>query len=199
MSGMELFISLYIKLFFLLAPFFVLSVFLSMTKGMDKSEQRRIAVRVTLAVIVISVVLYFVGREVFDTLGITLDAFRIGAGSLLFLSAVSLVKGQGKDVGGSTDGDFSVVPLAMPITVGPATIGALLVVGAALQGPTEKAIGCAALLAANLSVGIILYLASAVERLLGRMGINILTKLTGLILAALSAQIIFTGIRNFMK
>ncbi len=199
MSGMELFISLYIKLFFLLAPFFVLTVFLSMTKGLDQSEQRRIAVRVTLAVIVISVILYFVGREVFDTLGITLDAFRIGAGSLLFLSAVSLVKGQGKDVASSTDGDFSVVPLAMPVTVGPATIGALLVMGAALHGPTEKAIGCAALLVANLSVGVILYLASPIERLLGRMGINILTKLTGLVLSALSAQIIFTGIRNFMK
>ena len=110
----NLFISLSIKLFFLLTPFFVLSVFLSMTEHMTKTEQRRVAIRTTLSVTVISLVLYFAGNPIFSTLGITLDGFRIGAGSLLFLSAVSLVSGKRTSQEVAPDVDFAVVPLAIP-------------------------------------------------------------------------------------
>ena len=64
-----------------------------------------------------------------ETLGITLDGFRIGAGSLLFLSAVSLVGGNRSSHDVAPDVDFAVVPLAIPITVGPASIGTLLILG----------------------------------------------------------------------
>lgn len=131
----NLFISLFIKLFFLLTPFFVLSVFLSMTEHMTKTEQRRVAIRTTLSVTVISLILYFAGNPIFSTLGITLDGFRIGAGSLLFLSAVSLVGGNRSSHDVAPDVDFAVVPLAIPITVGPASIGTLLILGAELGGP----------------------------------------------------------------
>ena len=125
-----LFISLSMKLFFLLTPFFVLTVFLSMTEHMTKAEQRLVAIRTTMAVMVISLILYFAGNPIFSTLGITLDGFRIGAGSLLFLSAVSLVSGKRTSQEAAPDVDFAVVPLAIPITVGPATIGTLLILGA---------------------------------------------------------------------
>ncbi|HKI80217.1 MAG TPA: MarC family protein, partial [Pseudodesulfovibrio sp.] len=62
----NLFISLYIKWFFLLTPFFVLSVFLSMTEEMEKPEQHRLAIRTTMAVLVISLVLYFAGNPIFS-------------------------------------------------------------------------------------------------------------------------------------
>lgn len=81
---LTLFINLATKLFFLLTPFFVLSVFLSMTEHMDRATQRRVAMRTTLAVAIICMVLYLAGNPIFATLGITLDGFRIGAGSLLF-------------------------------------------------------------------------------------------------------------------
>lgn len=156
------------------------------------------AVKVTVAVYVICMCLYFFGDTIFAIFGITLDAFRIGAGALLFLSAVSLVRGPQPAQEPLAEGDISVVPLAIPITVGPATTGALMVMGATVRTPMERVMGSVSLLAAVLTVGGLLYLANPIERMLGRIGISILTKLTGLILAALAAQIIFTGIRNFL-
>ncbi len=194
---MSLFLSVFIKFFFLLTPFFVLTMFLSLTKGMGPRERRLTAVRVTLAVAVVTLVLFHFGNAIFEVFGITVDSFRIGAGALLFLSAVSLVRGRpGADSGGS-EGDIAVVPLAIPIAVGPATTGALLVMGATMH-TQDRMIGTGALLAAVAAMGVILVLSAHFQRLLGRMGIEILTKLTGLILSALAAQIIFTGIKGFL-
>lgn len=196
---MSLFLSVFIKFFFLLTPFFVLTMFLAMTKGMARSERRRTALRVTFAVVVVSQTLFHFGNAIFDVFGITVDSFRIGAGALLFLSAVSLVRGRaGTAPGEAEEGDVAVVPLAIPITVGPATIGALLIMGATLGGH-DRLLGSLALVAAVACVGVILFLSSHVQRLIGRMGIEVLTKITGLILSALAAQIVFTGIKNFLE
>jgi multiple antibiotic resistance protein len=194
----NLFISLYIKLFFLLTPFFVLSVFLSMTEDLDKSKQRKVAVRTTIAVLITALVLYFAGNPIFETLGITLDGFRVGAGSLLFLSAVSLVSGKRTKPAQDDEGDIAVVPLAIPVTVGPATIGTILVLGAGLTSTTQKLVGAASLTAACLSVGLMLFSATALKRIISPMGLSVLTRITGLILSAMAAQIIFTGIKNFL-
>ncbi|TVM35921.1 MarC family protein [Oceanidesulfovibrio marinus] len=196
---MPAFFNIFIKFFVLLTPFFVLTVFLSMTLDDTPARRRQIAVRVTIAVLITTLMLFYFGGVIFDVFGITLDAFRIGAGSLLFLNAVALVSGKAAAPGDQVEGgDMSVVPLAIPITVGPATVGALLIFGAKEQTMGELLVGSGALIAAVLCVGVILYVATAIEKLLGRYGISILTKLTGLILAALSAQITFTGIKGFL-
>lgn len=195
----NLFISLSFKLFFLLTPFFVLSVFLSMTEHMSKADQRRVAMRTTMSVMVIGLVLYFAGNPIFSTLGITLDGFRIGAGSLLFLSAVSLVSGKRSSQEATPDVDFAVVPLAIPITVGPASIGTLLILGAELGGSTERLIGAAALVCSCLCVGVLLGSARGLKKVLGTVGLSIMTKITGLVLSAMAAQIVFTGIVNFLS
>ncbi|MCJ2163573.1 MarC family protein [Pseudodesulfovibrio sp. S3] len=193
-----LFISLYMKLFFLLTPFFVLSVFLTLTEDMEKSEQRRLAIRTTTAVLVIALVLYFAGNPIFSTLGITLDGFRVGAGSLLFLSAVSLLSGKKQRPEMDDDADVAVVPLAIPITVGPASIGTLLILGAELSTTPQKLTGAAALVCACLSVGLLLFIAPTAKRVIGKMGLNVMTKITGLVLSAMAAQIVFVGVKNFL-
>lgn len=199
LDALNIFISTCIKLFFVLAPFFVLTMFLALTRTYSPQQQRRTAVKVTVAVYVTCMCLYFFGEVIFAVFGITLDAFRIGAGALLFLSAVTLVNGPQPSKEPSAEGDISVVPLAIPITVGPATTGALMVMGATVRTPFERVIGSLALLSAVLAVGGLLYLANPIEKMLGKIGISILTKLTGLILAALAAQIVFTGIKNFLQ
>lgn len=197
-ESMHLFISIYIRLFFLLTPFFVLSVFLSLTRDIPPVERRKVAAWLIFDVILISFILYFLGNAIFSVFGITLDSFRIGAGALLFLSAVDLVRGNEGPVQADDAGSITVVPLAIPITVGPATTGALLVMGAEVTSVWEKFIGCSALFAAVLSVGILLFLATPIEKLIGCTGLRILSKLTGLVLSALAAQIIFTGVRHFL-
>ncbi|MGA9110738.1 MAG: MarC family protein [Smithella sp.] len=194
----QLFISIWIKLFFLLTPFFVMSVFLSLTQDLSAAGRRKVAAWLTVDVIFICFVLYFLGNAIFSVLGITLDAFRIGAGALLFLSAVDLVRGSGTSLQREGSESITVVPLAIPITVGPATTGALLVMGTEVASAWEKIVGCAALFSAVISISILLFLAPSIERVIGRTGIKVLSKLTGLILSALAAQIVFTGIKHFL-
>ncbi len=190
------FISILIKMFFLYTPFFALSMFLAMTDHSTEKERIFLALKTTLAVLVISLVLLFFGNPIFNVFGITVDAFRIGAGALLFLSAVSLIGGKKTNV--DPNDDFTVVPLAIPTIVGPATIGTVMVMGTELQSPEEKFIGGSAVLVAAILVGLVLVVSSYIERAIKKRGITILSKLTGLILAALAAQMMFTGIRGFL-
>lgn len=191
----SLFVNTLIRMFFLLTPFFVMSMFLSMTRTFTHEARRRIVVHTTLAILITAFVLFYFGNIIFDLLGITIQSFQIGAGALLFISAVKLVLGQEAQPQSESQ-DIAVVPLALPLTVGPGTTGTLLVLGAEITG-SKKLVASAALFVAIMLVGILLLLATKLERILGAKGIGILTKLTGLVLAALAAQLIFTGIYNF--
>jgi multiple antibiotic resistance protein len=195
---MAIFMSLWIKLFFVLTPFFGLTMFLSMTEKYDEPRRRKLALAVSAAVAVLCLMLFFAGRLMFSLFGITLDSFRIGAGVLLLLSGIGLVHGQTGGYGSAGDGDVAVVPLAMPIIVGPATTGTLLVMGAELNTLTAKAVGCCALLFAVICMAAVLLAGSFIQRGLGARGIAILSKLTGLILTALAAQMTMTGIQGFL-
>ena len=185
-----------LKFFFLFTPFFAVSMFLAMTSERNDHERRNLACRVAVATVVISVLLLFFGRSIFSVFGITIDAFRIGAGLLLFQTALSLM--NPKEIAPAGGEDISVVPLAMPVIVGPASCGALMVEGASLQGVKERIVALAALLTALFAVWIILLSAAFIERKLGQRGISILMRLTALILAALSAQMVMTGICGFL-
>lgn len=195
-------IAILLKFFFLLTPFFALSMFLALTQDYSAGEKRRLALRVVLSASVVSLVLFYFGNWLFNAFGITLDSFRIGAGALLFLSAVGLVTGNELDSHVSSrenaSGDIAVVPLAIPVVIGPATTGALLIMGAETASFAVKLRQTAILLLAMAALGVMLICGSGIERLIGRRGIIILSKLTGLILSALAAQMIFTGVVNFL-
>ncbi|NLF22349.1 MAG: MarC family protein [Lentisphaerae bacterium] len=195
---LNFFVSVWLKFFFVLTPFFALSMFLSMTREYSGAQQRHLAWRVLGAATVICLILFFFGSVIFALFGITLDAFRVGTGALLFLSSVTLIRNTPVSDADSPDHDIAVVPLAIPVIVGPATVGTLLVLGAEIDAPLRKAVGALALLFALATLGTILLLASAIERVIGRRGLNILSKVTGLVLAALAAQMMLVGIANFL-
>ena len=198
---MDLFISTFLKMFFIMAPFFALTVFLTVTQEATTKEKKTLAVKVTVSIIISSLILLFFGKHIFSVFGITLDAFRIGAGALLFLTAIELVKGS-KDSAKVGDKDvlqLAVVPLSIPVIVGPGTIGILLVMGATFEDTSSMLTGSLALISAVLVIGFMLYSSSIFERMMGKQGLLVISKITGLILAALSAQIVFTGIKNFLE
>ena len=131
-------------------------------------------------------------------MGITLNAFRVGAGVVLFLNGLDLVRGSGvpraKMCAG--DGDMAVVPMAIPYTVGPATIGVLLLMGANVRGMTQRVTELAAITVVGVLVGLLLTFARRLELVLKEKGLSILGKLTGMYLVALASQIVFDGIRG---
>ena len=197
-NALPLFINVWLKFFFIFTPFFALSMFLSMTGDYTEKRRRRLALMISAAVAVLCIGLLFLGNQIFALFGITIHAFRIGVGALLFLSAVALVQGRKAQPDANQEADIAVVPLAMPVIVGPATTGTLLVMGAGLADVGEKIVGSLALLLAVACLGVMLLLGTAIERGIGHRGLNILSKLTGIILAALAAQMIMDGILGFL-
>lgn len=192
-----LFVSTFIKFFFLLTPFFVLSTFLALTTNYSPRRRTALAIQVIVAVLVVSAVILAIGNFVFQVFGITLDAFRIGTGVLLMLTAIQMVNGS-EPAGAEGADNLAVVPLAIPVTVGPATTGALLVIGGDTHSPAELITVVAALALAILLVGVILLSGAVVERIVKKRGLTILSKITGLILAALAAQLVMVGIKAFL-
>jgi multiple antibiotic resistance protein len=169
-----------------------------MSRKFDEPKKKRTALKVTLSIIIVCIILFLIGDQIFKIFGITLNSFRIGTGILLFLSAITLVQSSDRTVQVEEDGDISVVPLAIPIAVGPATTGALLVMGVELKSIETKIAGIAGLLSAIIIIGIMLYISGLIERLLKKQGLIILTKITGLVLSAIAAEMVMTGIKGFL-
>lgn len=192
-----------IRFLFLLAPFFVVTMFLALTRGQSAEEKSAIIRRACVSALILGLVLFFAGPVLFEAIGITLNSFRIGAGSLLFLTAISLVNSgtrhHATGLPSEERDDIAVVPLAIPVIIGPATIGAILVYGAELKTVPEVIGGLLGLVTGLLIMAVLLHLSGYLERVLGKTGLNIMSKISGLILSAMAAEIVLTGIAGFVK
>lgn len=202
------FFAIFIKFFFLLIPFFTLTVFLAITEKQDELFRRRLAKRVTTVCVILCAVFFFAGQMILNTMGIDLNAFRVGGGVLLMLVSVALTQGS-LDVTpspGESPEDIAVVPLAIPTILGPACLSYIMVCGseptsivAADSGLTmtqARAIGFSALVSALLLQWLIFHFGTVIARLLGLRTLRILSKLSGIVLAALAAQMMFVGLAN---
>jgi len=191
-----------IRLFLLLSPFCTLSLYLGYSDNLDGAEQRKFGIRISTAIWVICLVFYFFGRIIFDFLGITLDAFRIGAGIMLFFTGFDLVRGSGIPKARACDaeaGDIAVVPMALPYTVGPGSIAALLLMGKDAVSIADTVRDIVTISIVGFMIGLLLYKGRKLEKILKRKGLSVLGKLTGLFLVALASQIIMTGVRNLIN
>ena len=113
-----------IQILVLLNPFAVLSTFLAMTPRWTERERRRLVLRATITVIIAGVTLFFGGSVIFSLFGINIDVFRIGGGVILMVCAISLIWGRAgaaDDNGDDPGHDIAVVPIAIPMAVGPGT------------------------------------------------------------------------------
>ncbi|MBR6471143.1 MAG: MarC family protein [Victivallales bacterium] len=200
---------LFIRFFFLLTPFFVTSMMLTATPDWPARSRRKLAFLIGFSGLLICYTLLFFGRFIFDAFGITVDAFRIGGGLLLLLSGITLVNGKSTappkqlhsppaKFSDEKISNIAVVPLAMPVMIGPGTSAALLIQGSQLQTFMDYLHTIAAVSAAIFAVFIILFLATWLEKKLGHQGLAILSKLTGLVLSALGAQLMVDGINNLI-
>ena len=192
-------VSMSIKLYALMTPPAVLSAFISGTRSYNREEKALVACKTSLAIFIIGSLLFLFGSHLFTLFGFTLDAFRIGVGLLLFLTAISLMNDDCTQPPTKQEGDISVVPLAIPLGMGPSAIGAVMVVGASAEGLNGMLAGVFCLLLASFGRFLLLCMADTVEKVLGETGIAVMSKLTALLLSAIAAQVIFTGITAFLK
>lgn len=199
MLDVDVVFGLVVKLYALMTPTGVLSAFIANTHDFSRRERYHIACKTSLAMFIIGELLLLFGAPIFTVFGFTLDAFRIGVGVLLFLSAINLMNDSAPSAHRRGGGDISIVPLAIPLGMGPASIGTLMVLGASAHGSGDLLSASLALFLASLGMLILLCFSGPVEKLLGKPGIAVMAKLTALLLSALAAQVIFSGIKGFLK
>lgn len=197
-------ITAFTTLFIIIDPPGLVPLFIALTQGMTSAQRRAIGIRACLVAAALMLVFLILGEAVLGFIGISMPAFRIAGGVLLFLTALDMLferrqtrrKGSAED-GADHDHDPSVFPLALPLIVGPGAITTIILLAGQAQGPTEFA-AIAGVMAANLLLVLLAFLAApSIERVLGKVGINVVTRVLGMLLAALAVQFILDGLRSF--
>jgi multiple antibiotic resistance protein len=194
-------ISCILNFFFLLTPFFVLLLYLDICKDKDRKEQIKIVNKTCLNILSICLLILFFGPSIFKMLGITLIAFQIGSGLILLLSGINMM--QDKDVNTrkiEVNNDPSLIPLTLPITVGPGTVGALFVLGSQLNtlSTLNICLSVLGIIIAVFMIWLLLYFSNYILKFVGYNGLKVLSKLTGLFLSILAIQSILNGITGFI-
>lgn len=201
----ETLIAAFVTFFVVVDPVGVAPLFAALTPDDTAKERRRIALRGT--AIGAGVLLFFalVGEPFLAALGIGLPAFRIAGGILLLLLAIDMVMARSSGLRATTPGeddesgrraDVSVFPLAIPLIAGPGAItSVVLLMGAAGGDPVLQGAIVAVLLGVLLLTLVCLLAAASLVRWLGVTGINVLTRVFGIVTAALAVQFMIDGAR----
>jgi MarC family membrane protein len=198
---MDLYITAFVTLFLVIDPIGLLPLFISLTHGRG-SARFSIALRACLIGISILAVFALVGGKLLDAVGIGLPAFRISGGLLLFLIAVEMLfnkRGQRREEQSEdkSSDDPSVFPLATPLIAGPGAMASMILLTSNIK---DAASSTFIVMIAMISVIALVFLAfltgTAVERLIGKVGINVVTRLMGMLLAALSVQFVVDGLKG---
>ncbi|NOX53596.1 MAG: NAAT family transporter [Planctomycetes bacterium] len=190
------------SMLFVVDPLGAVPAYLVMTEQDDARKRKQMALRASVTAAVVLAVFAAGGRYVLTWFGISLPAFQVAGGIVLAMVALEMVRarrptkeGPGEIDEGVEKEDIAITPLAVPMLAGPAamtTVTVLMNKAATLE--QQLAVYFAILVTAVATYGV-LRLADGISRLLGRTGIQVLTRIFGLILLAIAVQFLLDGIR----
>lgn len=189
----------FVTLLVVIDPIGTAPLFVALTAGMDAKRRRMVALRACVIAAGILTVFGLAGNAVLDSLGISLPAFRIAGGLLLFLIAVDMLfekrTKRREDRTQEDDHDPSVFPLATPLIAGPGAMAAMILLNTG-SGVTwiDKLEIHLVMLGVVLLVLAMFMIGGLIEKALGRTGILVVTRLLGMLLAALSVQFVIDGL-----
>ena len=192
----------FISLLALVNPLGAIPFFISFTATNSRAERRRI---VRIASITVAFVIAFttlLGQQVINFFGISVNSFQVGGGIIMLLMAISMINAQPSGtrttpeeaVEGELKENIAVVPLAIPLLAGPGTISTVIIYADKAESVWQRA----SLIGSGIAIALLVFLALSaadpISRALGRTGINVATRLMGLMLAALGVELIVDGL-----
>ena len=212
MPELDLVLNAFVTLFVIADPVGSASVFLSVTAGLSRQVRRSVALRGVITALAILGFFAVTGTTVLDHMGITIDAFRVAGGLLLFYTAFEMIYARrqerrekmSEEAIREQAANIAVFPLAIPLLAGPGTISATILLATQFSrgNGAEHWTGILTLIgvigALMLLSFVIFLVAEALDKYLGNTGRAVLTRLLGVLLAALSIQFIADGIRAFV-
>jgi multiple antibiotic resistance protein len=208
MSDLPLFGAIVLTVFAIVDPVGALPFYLSLTEGFDPADRRVIVRRAVLVLGCVLTVFALLGRFLFEAFGFSLGAFEIAGGILLFVVAFDMLQGeitrtklssQDRAESIARRDELSVVPLGIPLLAGPGAISTVMIYeGNAGNDPWVVVATFVAILVTATATFVILRLGDRIFRSLGRVGVMAMTRVLGLILAALGVQFVLNGIASVL-
>ena len=187
-----------------IGPVDVAAIFAALTPHAKPQHRRTMAIKAVVIATAILLLFAMFGNTVLTSLGITLAAMRTAGGILLMLVAIDMVFARHSGVSSATDDeteealsklDISVFPMATPLIAGPGSMGAVVLLTVEGGGDfTHWSVVVGALMAIMLMTLVLLLLATQVQKVLGVTGLNVISRIAGVLLAALAVQFIFDGL-----
>ena len=199
----ELFVSAFVTLFVVIDPPGCAPIFASLTQGTSAAHRRAMAIRSVLVASAILVFFAVLGEDLLHALGVSLHAFKIAGGIMLFLIALEMVferrqerrSTRAEEVKEEKADDISVFPMGIPMIAGPGSIATVMLLTGHARGVSGTLIVLGAL-AANLVLTMLSLLAAGtLMRLIGAKMEGMITRLLGVILAALAVQFVLDGVK----
>ncbi|MEY3509703.1 MAG: hypothetical protein RI914_302 [Pseudomonadota bacterium] len=191
-----------ITLLAIVNPLAIVPFFIHYTQGFTGAQRKRTIGIASISVFIVIAVCALVGLEVLDFFNISLASFQVGGGLLLMTSALAMLNAQpaeakatpGEVNDAHTKTSIAVVPLTIPLLTGPATMSTVVIYADQAKTVAQHSalIGYGVVIA--LSTWLCFTLAKPIARVLGQTGINVMTRLMGLILAALSVEVMAAGL-----
>lgn len=195
-------IEAFVALFVIVDPIGLAPIFVALTAGMPSAERRAVGLRACALAFGLLTAFGLAGEQALGLLGISMPAFRIAGGALLFLTALEMLferRGPRREGQAPQRDDPSVFPLAIPLLAGPGAIATMILLAGEARGDAGALLALHAVLATVIASAFALFLAAPlIERALGRVGVNVVTRLLGMLLAALSVQFVIDGVVGVM-
>ena len=188
-----------ISLFAITDPIGLTPIFLGMTAGYTAHNLRKLlSVSLFAMLVTLSIAIWF-GEAILHFFGITIGDFQIAGGVILFLLGISMMQGEEEsDTKSAVKKNIAVVPLAIPLIAGPGTFTTILVETHKYNSFVDKILINSNVLVIILIIGLILLFASKVKNLIGESGINVANKVMGMIVLAMSIEMLTQGLyKNF--
>lgn len=204
---MALFATAFGAIFAILNPFSTLPLFLSMTDDLDPASQRWLGVRVSLICSALIIVVFFTGTEVLKFFGISTDEFRVAGGIVLMTISLGMLNGTGSTAHSGTPAEraaqaqlssIAFYPISFPMVVGPGTITTIIVFTARAHDMPGKIAVAAALAIVMAMTALVLWFAGSIGHLMSQTLRTIVTRLMGMILAAMAVGMIATGLKALL-
>ncbi|NJM49570.1 MAG: MarC family protein [Sphingomonadales bacterium] len=201
----ELFLSAFITFFVVIDPPGCAPIYASLTSDADKAQRRSMALRAVFVAILILLVFGLFGEQLLKALGISLDSFRIAGGIMLFLIALEMVfekrterrEARAQEIIETPEvEDVSVFPMAMPMIAGPGSIATLMLLMSRNDGLESSLVILGALALVLILTLFSLLAAGPLMKLLGAKIEAVITRVLGVLLAALAAQFVIDGLRT---
>ena len=199
MADVQFYAKAFITLLVLVNPLESIPIFLSATARSDPAVRAAIVRRAPIALTIVMVASLVLGNALLHLFGISIGAFQVGGGLLLFWIAFQMTFGSGgPSIGaagtGGVDASFAVVPLAIPLMAGPGSISGAILYGTRTHSPEEMIILGAVIVVVGIATWISLILSTTMIRVLKESGIDIATRIMGLIVAAIAVEMIAHGV-----